>query len=152
MKRQFFIIGGIVVVIILVATVLSIRYTESPERLQNTPYEIESVLFNKNPITNLLELSSFAFYADNEMTLPRMSTKQVNSTMKYSIWKYERIDFFNGRILIDDRVQNFFTGAYEIEILEHQHPQLIRLYSDSIEFYLREQYFTLENPTIKLDF
>jgi len=49
-------------------------------------------------------------------------------------------------------MDNIFKGVYEVEILDYRHPQLIRLYSDSVELYLREQYFTLENPTIKLDF
>ena len=74
-----------------------------------------------------------------------------NFTKKIEVWdewKYIRKGFGEGQIEIIDFHQNYFSGIYNIEILDHSRPKLVRLYSDSIEFTLREEYFSLRNPMI----
>ena len=115
-------------------------------------WKVEQILLDNTVINDWFEPKVFSLKEDGRALLPRRKKNHEGFPIKYSNWRYHRKSLFRGQVVIDDTVQRFFDGTYEIEIIDHRRPQLMRLYSDSIEFYLREQYFSLENPTIEMNF
>ena len=153
MKRQFFIIGGIVVFFILLLMGVSLGYQESFNKIIGS-WEVEKIFIGGDDQTTSFRKLVFSMskWRNNLITPVPLDGDYSAYRHGRSTWRYRKKNFFDAEIEVINEMDNIFKGVYEVEILDYRHPQLIRLYSDSVELYLREQYFTLENPTIKLDF
>lgn len=137
--------------LISIFTLVGLWYTESYNKVLGA-WKVESIQMNNNDITNKFDLLRVSFTdLENRVMLPYHTERERPYPVKSSFWKYRRRKLFQGQVEIYQTAQRFFDGTYEIEIIDHRRPQLMRLYSDSIEFYLREQNFSLENPTIEMD-
>jgi hypothetical protein len=150
MKRLVF--GIVAFAILISAAILSIGlwYEEHSGKLTR-PWKVEYIMVAGKVVDDEFRLKSFSLQKDGRALLPWHQDYQGGFPIRFSTWKYQRRGWFNGQVIIEDTVQGYFDGIYEIEILDHRRPQLMRLYSDSIEFYLREQYFSLDKPTIETE-
>lgn len=126
------------------------RSIESVEIL-NSAWQVKKIFVNGNLVNNKFKRLKFSCLNNNELILPQLIESEVFYPVRYNYWSYQRKGLFNGQIIIDDKLQNFFSGVYDIEILNHQRPVLVRLYSDSIEIFLKEQYFSIGRETIELE-
>jgi hypothetical protein len=140
MKKSlfYFIATGFVMLLLLLFNSRSIESVE----ILNSAWQVK-----KNKFKRL----KFSCLNNNELILPQLIESEVFYPVRYNYWSYQRKGLFNGQIIIDDKLQNFFSGVYDIEILNHQRPVLVRLYSDSIEIFLKEQYFSIGRETIELE-
>lgn len=150
LKKVLIIILSGAILVILTFTLVGLWHVESFDKVKGG-WKVEQILLNNMVINDWFEPKVFSLKSDGRALLPRRKKHRGGFPLKYSNWRYQRKNLFQGQVIIDDAVQRFFDGTYEIEIIDHRRPQLMRLYSDSIEFYLREQYFSLENPTIEMN-
>ncbi len=111
-------------------------------------WRVEDIAINGLPARDRFERLNFNIFPNGDISLPNVKGKKPSYPVRYSKCRFKRKNLFNLLLVIDDTEQRFFTGEYEIEILDHRQPQLVKLQSDSIIFYLRELYFSVENTTI----
>lgn len=152
MKKRFLIIFSFASFVMACIVFIGLWHEESYEKVKGV-WKVEKILLENENVTNQFDMLRVSFTDwDSQVMLPYHKELIRPYPVKSNYWKYKRNFFFDGEVEIYKTVQGYFDGIYQIEILNHNRPQLMRLYSDSIEFYLREQYFTLENPTLELDF
>lgn len=133
----------------------SLWYEESVYALKKA-WKVEAVVV-KSKVRNddFLHLT-FALLDKDRAILPHpLSYKgepfSPSYSYKFSHWHYQRRNFTNGQVVLDD-AKGYLSGVYDIEVIKSGRPQLIRLYSDSIEIYLLQEYFSLDKPYIDIDF
>ena len=140
------------VFLVSIFTLIGLWYSEGYNKVLGA-WKVESIQVKGKDITQNFDLLRVSFTdLENRVILPYHMELERPYPVRRNFWKYRRRKLFQGQVEIYETSQGFFDGTYEIEIIDHRRPQLMRLYSDSIEFYLREQYFSLNNPTIEMDF
>lgn len=151
MKKLIIIAVSVALVVVLFISILGYWFVESYDNIIGS-WKVENILLNGKDVTGqFVKLRVVFLMEGNNIDLPGYK-KSPNRFMQKSYWKYRRTKWYHAQIEIYKTDQGFFDGIYEIEILDHRKPQLMRLYSDSIELYLREQYFSLEKPYIEFEF
>ena len=100
-------------------------------------WNIENAIIDDTNITDTLATKWIAFKKEDKLLLPETWSFESSQSFIYSRWEHTRRDFINGQVTIDDMNQGLFDGTYEIDIIDHQKPQLIKLSSDRINLYLR---------------
>jgi len=152
-KRKFWLIAGLVVIlgsiIILITLLIQLRFNESKLKLISY-WKVKSINIGEE-LVDLKNLKSkgLSFYKDNKMLLPKFKNYQGKAPLTFSLWNYKRIGLIDGQITIQDNNQNIFSGVYDIEMFHDSDPQIIRLYSDSIEIYIQARgQFSINNTSI----
>jgi len=153
-RKRFLYYAGLLIttsiIFILIAIGISMRYYEREEMLISY-WELHSVYFADEAVDlKNLKSSGLSFYKDNNMLLPKFKNYNGKAPITFSLWYYERIGFINGQVTIQDVNQNIFSGTYDIELFDFSTPQIVRLYSDSIEIYLQaRERFSFNNTSIE---
>jgi len=152
--RKFWSIASLVIaagiVFIVVALLIEMRYNESEQKLISY-WKVHAININDKPVDlKNLKSKGLSFYKDNKMLLPKFKSYKGKLPITFSVWNYERIGLIDGQITIKDINQNIFSGVYNIEMSDFKDPQIIRLYSDSIEIYIQaRERFSIDNPSIE---
>ena len=135
----------------IVISIMGLGYwnTESPSKMKKY-WKVQEVSIDGVSTIDKFKTKSLSFLDDGKMLLPVHENTTVTLPLKYSKWKHKRVGFNQGVIEIDDVKQSLFDGIYEIEILDHQKPEAVKLTSDKIVIYLKGvESFSLENQTIE---
>lgn len=147
-KRILILVGSVGLLVILLM-LLGVRSAESKSKLRRY-WKVKELVINGTSVIDDYNLKSLSFLDQDRLLLPKSKEFQGALPLKYSTWQYRRRNFMNGLVIIEDLNQNIFDGTYEIEILDHREPKIIRLRSESIDIYLQAtERFTLDNQTIE---
>ena len=119
----------------------------------STSWIIEEFYINDIQSKNKLKISSLrsnpeiVFQDQKTVLLPKLTWITLSPPYYPNYWEFKR-DGLEGQVVITDNNQKYFSGTYDIEIIERTRPRLIRLYSDSLEFLLREEQGFSINRTV----
>ena len=152
--KRVILIGGLLFVLLLLPTAFffsAMWYEESLGNIKR-PWKVEKVVKKKKIINQSFRRMSFILLDAPKMRLPLLKKTKPQYPSVYGRWQYKRKGLFDGQLTIKDIEQSFFDGVYDIEFIKYSQPVVMRLYSDSIEIYLKEKYFSLDKPFIELDF
>lgn len=152
-KKLFLTIGISVSLLFGIVLLIVYRSTESSDKIVNKSWTVKKITIHGEDVTSQFgKLRLNISYSKRfPLTLPMHKEKKRKKTKNKNNWDYYRSSFFHGNFIFYDNKQEIFSGDYQIKALAHSTPQLVKLYSDSIEIYIQRQVFTLENPTIKID-
>jgi len=152
-KRIILTIGILTSLFFGIVLIFVYRSAESSNKIVNKSWTVKKIIIHGEDVTSQFgKLRLNISYSKRfPLTLPIHKEKKRKKTKKKNNWDYYRSSFFDGNFVFYDYKQEIFSGDYQIEILAHSTPQLVKLYSDSISLYVQRQVFTLENPTIKID-
>ena len=142
----------VLILIISIGVVFVLYLRESKEKMQHH-WDLEKLVISEEELQGQFKRQpNLSFLPRNLLFLPQHDSFRYQNTVMPSIWHFERKDFINGIIRIEDKNQNIFSGVYAIEILSFMEPWAVKIYNDSIQIYLtRTQKFKVpprknENP------
>lgn len=124
--------------------ILILRSQESLNSIDKAWYA-QVVLHKNEDITDEFVTVALNFLDDGRLILPeKKNLKRSGWPLKYATYKYRRSDIVNANIEIEDSLQDFFSGVYEIE---RKGDNLI-LFSKEIEMVLFEKSLSVQSTTI----
>jgi len=151
LKEFYLFIIIFTILIFSIGIFIGFRETEAFEIFANSIWEVERITLNNKDVTSQYDcLNIWMLYGKkSKLVLPR---EKMDKNKGRGTWQYYRTGWFDGNIKFNVE-NNRFAGKYAIDVLGHQHPKVIRLYSDSIELYLKEEYHTFfQEPTMKTNY
>lgn len=145
---------SIIIVFLIIPLVFSLTSCDENKSLISKIWIIKELKVNGINIENRLKTYALrpnpkiVFHDQKTVSLPRLEDIHLSPPYYPNNWEFKR-NGFDGQVEITDNNQKYFSGIYDIEIINYNHPKQIRLYSDSIEFILiEEQGFSLNNRMI----
>lgn len=143
-------IFGILVLFVLIAFYLS-PFTTNKELIEGA-WSIEQAYLKDESIMEDLNEYFISFSTiDNKLIVPSYKKRPISYIKKRGDWKLKTIGFNNPVVELCCTEQAYFDGIYKIEVLDHSLPMYIRLYSDSITFYLRELSFHTNGESVSFN-
>lgn len=111
-------------------------------------YNVVAIYQNDEDITPFFRGFLFiAFYEDNKISLPFYLDNPRPSSLEYSKFELNKKEC---KLLINDHIQNFFTGEYDVKFVAHNPPR-VWLESDKLRIVLEERRFSVERPFIPIE-
>ncbi len=111
-------------------------------------YNVVAIYHQDKDISELFRGNfSIGFYDDNKIGLPFYSNNPRPYPVEYSTYYYNRKEC---KIYINDHIQNFFTGEYDVKFVVHNPPR-VWLESDKLRIILEERRFSVERPFIPIE-
>jgi len=140
-KQHFFRLIGLSIFLILSAIVfIGYAWEESYDKMVSKSWTVQQIIINGKDVTNEFNYMHFKLTDDDKsIFLPFSKHVKYITSKELNTWEYYKTGWFSGNIRIYDYEQQVFSGDYQIEILEHNVPQWVKLYSDSIEIHLLER-------------
>ena len=147
-KRSTFLILLIIFLGFIATVIKELRNEESYDKIHGL-WRVDSIYINHvNVISDYKRKYLNPRRRRNEISIPIHKEVQIKEYDKSAHWKYYRIGLFEGQLEIYDSQQGILDGIYEIEILDHRKPNVMRLFSDSIAIICIEEYLSQDKPYI----
>lgn len=140
MKRFFRLIGLAIFLILSIIIFIGYTWKESYDKMVSKSWVVQQIIIDRNDVTQEFNYMHFKLTDDKEKSIFLPFSKHVKhiTSEKLNTWEYYKTGWFNGNIRIYDYEQKVFSGDYQIEIIDYNIPQQVKLYSDKIEIFLLE--------------
>lgn len=149
-KKSFKVLIGGLLIVGFVLTLVLVLEKEDKKIIQQS-WKLESMTISGIRVDHMFS-KEVAFIENNKAILPKHDTFEGGFPIEYSKWKYQKGYTAIGKVVIDDKEQDIFTGEYEINHLKYSEPEIVLLKSDSIKITLKGfEGFSIGKPTIRYD-
>jgi hypothetical protein len=139
-------------IVLLFVTLNYSNFSGDELSIIKSSWTVEKIELNKEDVTNQYKDLTFTLLDDQKLLNPNAKDFKSPYPSQYNKWKYLKKDNFEGLLVIEDTMENIFSGTYEIESLQSGKEKRVLIYNDSIKLYLTHKMLSLENPTVPLDF
>ena len=105
------------IVLLFVITNYS-NFSDDELSIIKSSWKVEKIEMNNENVTNQYKRLSFTLLDDQKLLNPHAKNFKSPYPSKFNKWKYIKKDNYEGLLIIEDSMENIFSGTYEIKSIQ----------------------------------
>lgn len=136
------------IILILLIGLSCTHFQENEYDIIKSSWTVERIISKDKDITNQFRKLTFTLLDDDKLISPKKLDFKFPYPLEFDVWRYIKKDESEGVLVIEDKLQNFFSGNYEIKVIEGGKPKKVLLQSDFMDIYLVDRVFSIRELSI----